>query len=231
MGAVLAEALRETVRVQDGRLPLLGRHLARLAAGGCGPNTLERVRVAAEQSASEWPEPYGRMSLVVSVDGVPVAEVTARRSIIDVIGGPRIAFVVAPEPHLPPGAAKPADRSQWDRAFASVVGEADVAVLVSEAGVVMDTSHATVWIRTGSRLLTPPSPPALAGVSRSVVFDVAPALGYEVAAAELTPADLDGADELILTTAVAGARAVCGRGGPAAEALAGAFERLFSAGP
>jgi branched-subunit amino acid aminotransferase/4-amino-4-deoxychorismate lyase len=228
---VLAEALRETIRVQDGRLPLLDRHLARLAAGGCGLRTLECARAAAEEAAAMWSAPYGRMSLVVSAEGVPTAEVTARASVIDVAGGPRIALVTVPEPHLPPGAAKPADRSQWDRAFALLEGQgADVAVLVSGTGLLMDTSHATLWIRSGQHLLTPPSPPALAGVSRGVVFDTATALGYAPAEAPLTPADLDAADEILLTTAVAGARAVHGHGGPASEALFGVFERLFFAG-
>ncbi|MBN1192830.1 MAG: aminotransferase class IV [Coriobacteriia bacterium] len=229
MGEVLAEALRETIRVQDGRLPLLDRHLARLAAGGCGPLTLERARAVAEEAAAAWRAPYGRMSLVVSVEGEPTAEISDRPSVIDVPGGPRIALVTAPEPRLPQGAAKPADRSQWDAAFENARG-ANVAVLVSAAGVLMDTSHATLWIRSGTRLLTPPSPPALAGVSRGVVFDVAAALGYEAVEALLTPADLDAADEVLLTTAVAGARAVRGRGGPAAAALGEAFERLFAAG-
>jgi len=228
---MLAEALRETIRVQEGRLPLLDRHLARLAAGGCAPPTVERARAAALSASSGWDEPYGRMSLVVSVEGEIAVEVSDRPSVIDVPGGPLIALVIAPEPHLPQGAAKPADRSQWDRAFEAARGtDAHVAALVSDGGFVMDTSHATLWIRSGVRLLTPPSPPALAGVSRGVVFDVAASLGYEAAEKALTPADLLAADEIILTTAVAGARAVHGRGGPAAAALSDAFERMFAAG-
>jgi branched-subunit amino acid aminotransferase/4-amino-4-deoxychorismate lyase len=229
MGVLLAEALRETIRVQDGRLPLLERHLARLAAGGCDAATLARARSVAEDVASGWQEPYGRMSLVVSIDGELSAEVSGRPSVIDVPGGPRIALVTAPEPHLPQGAAKPADRSQWDDAYERVRDVADVAVLVSADGHLIDTSHATLWIVGDRRLLTPPSPPALAGVSRGVVFDVAAALGYEAAEAPLTPADLDSAEEVFLTTAVAGARPVRGRGGPAAAALGKAFERLFAA--
>jgi branched-subunit amino acid aminotransferase/4-amino-4-deoxychorismate lyase len=230
MGVHLAEALRETIRVQDGRIPLLDRHLARLAAGGCDRETLEAARRSAERAARAWAESYGRMALVVSTGGEASAEVSARPSVIDVPGGPRVALVLAPEPQLPPGAAKPADRSQWDRVFERVTGAADVAILVSETGLLMDTTHATLWIRTGARLLTPPSPPALAGVSRGVVLDRAAALGYEAAETPLLPAHLDSADEVILTTAVAGARAVRGRGGPAADALTAEFARLFAGG-
>jgi len=228
---MLAEALRETIRVQDGRVPLLERHLARLHAGGCDEQVLAGVREAAERAAREWEPPYGRMTLEVGRDGSVTVAVTGRPSVIDVPGGPRIAFVTTPVPHLPPGAAKPADRGQWDRAFEKVCGEADVAVLVSSAGGVIDTSHATLWVRRGGMLLTPPSPPALAGVSRGVVFELGPGLGYDVVEVPLTPEEVDSADEVLLTTAVAGARGVRGRGGEAASALSTAFDRLFAAGP
>ncbi|MDZ4180540.1 MAG: aminotransferase class IV, partial [Coriobacteriia bacterium] len=175
--AQLCMALRETIRVHNSRIPLLDRHLARLRAGGCNPATVDRARDEALRAAAAWSDPYGRMSLVVDVDGSTRAEISNQPSTIDVPGGPRIALVETDEPQLPPGAAKPADRSFWDRALAAVP-EADVAVLVSREGRLIDTSQATLWLRSGNRLLTPPSPPALAGVSRSVVFDLAPSLGF-----------------------------------------------------
>ncbi len=229
MPASLSEALRETIRVQDGRVPLLDRHLARLRAGGCDDATIERARADTLRAAESWPDAYGRMSLVVAVDGSVCAEVTAHPSTIDIPGGPLIALVESDKPHLPPGAAKPADRSFWDRALgeAHAMG-ADVAVLVSREGFAIDTSQATLWVRTGDRLLTPPSPPALAGVSRSVVFDVAESLGFLAEEAMLSVADLDAAEEVILTTAVAGAVAVRDRGGAATERLEEVFARLFA---
>lgn len=226
---MLTEALRETIRVQDGVVPLLGCHLARLEAGGCEEQVLASVREAAEEAAAAWEQPYGRMVVQVAVDGGVTVEVTDRPSVIDVPDGPRIAFVEAPVPHLPPGAAKPADRSAWDRAFEAVRETADVAVLVSPDGEVIDTSHATLWIRRGPRLLTPPSPPALAGVSRGVVFEIALPFGYQVVEERLIRADVEEADEVFLTTAVAGARSVRGRSGPAATLLAEAFEAIFVA--
>lgn len=224
---MLSEALRETIRVQDRRVPLLERHLDRLEAGGCDQQVLGLVRKAAEEAAAAWEQSYGRMTLNVETDGAVTVEVSDRPSVIDVPGGPRIAFVEAPVPHLPPGAAKPANRGAWDNAFLAVSGEADVAVLVSPEGQVIDTSHATLWIRRGPQLVTPPSPPALAGVSRGVVLDAALAAGYQVVEKPLTPADVDDADEVFLTTAVAGARGVRDRGGVAAERLAAVFETLF----
>lgn len=228
---MLSQPLRETIRVQGGLIPLLELHLARLSAGGCDATMVASARREAMRAAEAWPEPYGRMTLHVATDGQARAEVSSAASMIDVPGGPSIAFVVTPEPVLPPGGAKPEDRSFWDRAVDKARAEgADVAVLVSAEGLVFDTSHATLWARFGDRLLTPKSPPALAGVSRRVVFEASSELGFSAEEAPLTAADVDSADEVVLTTAVAGAIAVRGRGGPAAEALATWFARLF-AGP
>ncbi|MDZ4654961.1 MAG: aminotransferase class IV, partial [Coriobacteriia bacterium] len=195
----LAEALRETIRVQDGRVPLLERHLARLRGGGCDADVRARVRAEAERAALAWAEPYGRMTLLVAIDGTVSAEVTSAPSMISIAGGPTVALVPSAEPHLPPGAAKPADRSFWDAALSLArVQGAHVAVLVSADERVLDTSQATIWAVRGTRLLTPPSPPALAGVSRGFVFDIAPSLGLAAESTELSPHDLDAADELVL---------------------------------
>lgn len=170
------------------------------------------------------------MTLLVPVDGDVSVDVTASPSTIAVEGGPVIALVVSATPHLPPGAAKPADRSFWDAALGVARSHgAHVAVMVSEGGLILDTSQATIWVVRGATLLTPPSPPALAGVSRGFVLDVAPTLGLVAKSAELVPPDLDDADEVFLTTAVAGAVAVRGRGGPVSEMLAAEFERVFAA--
>ncbi len=231
MPQLIPVALRETMRVQNGRVPLLERHLGRLQAGGCPPDIADAAGRAASVAAAAWPESYGRMTLVVNTDGSFDIDTTGKPSTIDVPDGPTITLVECDPPPLPPGAAKPADRSPWDipLATARALG-ADVAVLVAQDGTLIDTSQATLWLVLDGLLLTPPSPPALAGVSRGVVLDAASALGYRAEERELNVLDLAAADEVILTTAVAGARAVRDRGGPVAEALRGAFELLFSAG-
>ncbi|MDZ4179848.1 MAG: hypothetical protein U1E29_11565, partial [Coriobacteriia bacterium] len=63
---------------------------------------------------------------------------------------------------------------------------------------------------------------------RSVVFDLAPSLGFIAEESVLFAADIESAEEVILTTAVAGAVPVRGRGGVATDALATAFANLFS---
>lgn len=230
MPQIIPIALRETMRVQNGRVPLLDRHLGRLAAGGCPPEVTDAAGAAAAVAATAWAPAYGRMTLVVNTEGVFEVETTENPSTIDVPDGPTITLVESEAPQLPPGAAKPADRSAWDIPLATARNlGADVAVLVSSEGMIIDTSQATLWLVLGGSLVTPPSPPALAGVSRGIVLDAAPALGLVAEERELTPLDLASADEVILTTAVAGARAVQGRGGPVAATLQSAFELLFTA--
>jgi len=229
MPQLIPVALRETMRVQNGRVPLLERHLARLEAGGCPPEITEAAGAAAGVAAAAWKPAYGRMTLVMNTDGFFEIETTEKPSTIDVPDGPAITLIESEAPELPPGAAKPADRSAWDIPLATARNlGADVAVLVSSEGIIIDTSQATLWLVQSGSLVTPPSPPALAGVSRGVVLDAAPALGIRAEERELTPLDLASADEVILTTAVAGARAVRGRGGPVAATLQSAFELLFT---
>ena len=114
---MLQQALRETIRVQGGRIPLLPRHLARLEAGGCDSSVLEAVRARALEAAAGWPQAYGRMTLVVDTDATVTCEIADRPSTIQVPGGPSVALVESETPVLPPGAAKPADRAFWDEAL------------------------------------------------------------------------------------------------------------------
>jgi hypothetical protein len=61
-----------------------------------------------------------------------------------------------------------------------------------------------------------------------VVLDLASSLGFIAGESVLVASDIESADEVILTTAVAGAVAASGRGGIAADALARAFAEVFS---
>lgn len=211
-------------------MPLLDRHLMRLAAGGCSPSELDRARQEAHRAAAAWPQPYGKMTLLVTPSGGVTVSITPDLSAIDVEGDPLAVLVESPIPALPPGGAKPADRSFWDVPLHAAREQgADVAVLVTAERRLIDGATATVWLRFGDRLLTPVSPPALAGVSRSLLFDLAEGLGYAAEEADLTAEQYEQADEVFFTTAVYGAAPARGRGGPAVEAVARAFRTLFSA--
>jgi len=216
-------ALREMCRVAEGCVPLLARHLARLAAGGCGPSLLARVRSAitlalADESAGA-PAAYGRLAVTVTEGGDVTTELTRWQSSLDVPGGPELVLVgVATAPDLPPGAAKPADRSAWDAALEQA-GPSAQAVLIGPDGSVLDGSTASVWLRRDWTLLTSPAPPAVAGIAREVVFDLAQECGLAATESQLTVADLDSAEEVFFTNAVAGVVSARGQEGAAAQRL------------
>ncbi len=223
-------ALRETARVAAGAVPLLDHHLARLASGGCGPTVLAKVREAVAGALERWgTRGPGRLSVTVTPDGEALAGVSGEPSSLAVEGGPRLVAVeVAGPPGLPLGAAKPAARRAWDRAHrAARLKGGDQAMLVGPGGAVIDGSTASVWIREGRRLLTPPAPPAVAGVMRAVVFDLAPGCGFGARAEPLTAARVWAADEVFLTNAYGGIVPVRERDGEARRALSrAAADRL-----
>jgi len=201
-------ALRETMRIAFGRIPLLDRHLARLASGGCGPSILAHVRssVAEQLAAFDSSAEYARLGITVTADGAVAAGVTQQRSSLDVEGGPIIVPVsVESSPTLPPNAAKPASRRYWDR-FHRVAERrgAHQALLVDVDGALIDGSTANVWLLHGDTLSTPLAPPAVAGVMRELIFDLAPSHGLHAEERRLTLADYESADAVFLGNAVGG---------------------------
>jgi|GEM_PF-391182 len=222
-------ALRETCRAVDGQVPLLARHLARLAAGGCGPSTLMRVRASVEAAVCRSAH-RTRLSVTVEPSGKVEALTSVQASSLEVPGGPVLAPVRSPTPLLPSGAAKPADRRLWDRVLQEAIErDADHAVLIDDRGRLIDGAAASVWIRIGERLLTPPAPPAVDGIARGLVFDYARECGFEAVVSEITVEQLADADEVFLTNALAGVVPVRGRGGPGSTALRERLERLLRA--
>lgn len=225
------EALRESMRTSHGRAALLERHLARLARGGCGPTVLARVReaVARELARPEAAGEYARLGVTVTPDGAVAAGLTLDRSSLDVAGWPVLVPVEIAEPrHLPPSAAKPAARRFWDRAHhTATLAGAHQAVVHTPDGTLVDGTTATLWLVRDGELLTPPSPPAIAGIARELVFDLAEEAGIPAREAALTLDDLEAADEVALSNAVGGFVAVRDRGGAITAHLAEAVARAM----
>jgi branched-subunit amino acid aminotransferase/4-amino-4-deoxychorismate lyase len=130
-------------------------------------------------------------------------------------------------PALPPGPAKPADRSAWDAAMAQArrLG-AHQALLADPDGEVIDGGTATAWLVSRGTLVTPPAPPAVPGVARAWLLDHAAALGLTASIARVSPEDLDLAQEVFLTNAFAGCVGARGRRGPVTERVREAFAAL-----
>ena len=101
-------------------------------------------------------------------------------------------------------------RLPWDPAHERARREgADDVLLVDEAGHVLETAIANVWLRRGRELWTPPAPErCLPGIMRGWLLERAGALGLQVLECDLTAADLLGANELWISNAVGGVRRV-----------------------
>jgi len=111
----------------------------------------------------------------------------------------------------PPLAAhKTLARLPWDLAREVARREgADDALLVDEAGLVLETAIANVWLCRGHDVSTPPAPArCLPGIMRGWLLEHTAALGLQVLECDLTEADLLGADELWISNAVGGVRRV-----------------------
>jgi branched-subunit amino acid aminotransferase/4-amino-4-deoxychorismate lyase len=243
-------ALRETCRVVAGRVPLWRYHRARLEAGGCGDALLAAADEVMLDAVSAWRgqapgSSRVRLTLVANPEGSVSARVERRLSSLDVPGGPAVALVeVATPPTQPHGAAKPADRTYWHEAQrrARALG-ADQALLVSgeageagepgsvlDGGSVVDGGNATVWIVIDGAIVTPPAPPAVAGVARAFLLEALAGAGTPARVGPVAPALLDAADEVFLTNAFGGAVHVRGRGpGPVFDRVARIFAAMWGA--
>jgi branched-subunit amino acid aminotransferase/4-amino-4-deoxychorismate lyase len=223
-------ALKETCRVVEGRVPLIDLHLARLSSGGCSDMLVERVRERILATAAEAADHrYRRLLVVVDPAGDVRTTLDERPSKLEVAGGPTFHLVyVTGAPSLPPGAAKPADRTPWDAAMAEARSEGcDQAVLADSEGAVIDAATANVWVAWADRIFTPPAPPAVAGVARRYVLDHAREAGIRPEVAHIRASDLLEADEVFFTSALAGVVAASGRSGSVVARLREMFADLL----
>ncbi|MBA4370346.1 MAG: hypothetical protein C0418_02065 [Coriobacteriaceae bacterium] len=227
-------ALRETCRVVRGTVRLWGYHRERLEAGGCPPDVLDAIQGAVLAAAAAYDAAPGtrvRLTVTLQPDRTFEVDVERRLSSLDVPNGPLVARIdVDAPPTLPPGAAKPADRAYWDEAqrAASALG-AHQAVLIGADGLVIDGGTATVWAVEEGVLVTPPAPPAVAGVARAALLDAGVAAGLHARVEQLSWERYEAADEALLTNAFGGAVAVRGRGGPVTDAVREMFSALWHA--
>jgi branched-subunit amino acid aminotransferase/4-amino-4-deoxychorismate lyase len=118
---------------------------------------------------------------------------------------------------------------------AAVARSADDALLVAHDGTVLEAPTANVWWREGRRLCTPSLElPVLAGVTRAVVCELAPAAGYEVEEGAFPLERIAGADEVFLTSSIREVMPVAALDGtafelgPAAPALLQALRHAAS---
>ncbi|HEV2381762.1 MAG TPA: aminotransferase class IV [Terriglobia bacterium] len=77
----------------------------------------------------------------------------------------------------------------------------DDALLVNEKGELAECTSANIFLVRAGKVLTPPlTSGCLPGVTREVLFEVAPQAGVEVSEHMLTPEDLSSADEVFISS-------------------------------
>ncbi len=228
-GFTLGDGLFETIRVRDGRLLLLGLHLARLRAGAgriglsrvpddgtlCGAirATLEAnglcdaaVRLTVSRGVPAhrglWSNPEPTPSLVVHAQpfaGYP-AEIYSR--------GMRATISRIPRNERSPLARVKA-LSYLDNVLARREADArgaDEALMLNTAGHLACASAANLFLARGETLLTPdPESGVLPGTVRGLVLaELAPQMGLTVVERPVHTEELATADEAFLTSALLG---------------------------
>jgi 4-amino-4-deoxychorismate lyase len=219
LALVRGEAVFETLRVYAGRPFRIGAHLARLAASAAAldlalPDGLEQLAGRAAAAAggrdaalrlicTRGPEDAPAPSVFAICSELPAEWEQERRRGLELVLLTLACdpLVRAASPWLLPGVKSTsyavnmaAQRTARDRG-------ADDAVFVGLGGELLEAPTANLWWRAGNTLYTPALDLGiLAGVTRSVLAELAPGLGLRVLEGVFTAEDLGGAEEAFLSS-------------------------------
>lgn len=224
-------AVFETARVYDGRPFRLAAHIERLRLSAArvrlpDPDADECLRLADGVLAAAG---GGDISLRLYWTGTTLAAAAADIDPgLERLRARGLALAVV---RWAPGALAGAKSTSYAENMAAKDEAqergADDALLVAHDGTVLEAPTANVWWREGGRQLRTPrlELPILAGVTRSVVAELAPRAGYEVEEGEYLLERLLAAEEVFLTSSIREVMPVAAvdesafRLGPAAAAL------------
>jgi branched-chain amino acid aminotransferase len=219
-GARDGEGLFETLRVYDGRPFLWERHMERLvlSAAVLGfpvPASPVALRAALDQvlAVSDLRDAVVRITVT---RGIPGGRPTRTGAWLDAepISGRRwrgtragaAAVVVSRRPFAPGslGAHKTTSRLAYHLASEEArVAGADEALLVTDAGEVLEGAASNVFAMTGGEVITPPlTAGILPGITREIVLRLCGTLGIPAHERTLTLAALRSATEMFLTNSV-----------------------------
>jgi branched-subunit amino acid aminotransferase/4-amino-4-deoxychorismate lyase len=200
----------ETMRIEDGRVRLVDRHLARLVRSGVRPERVEQAEAVIVAAccpddhvvrADVWRDHAWR-DHVLRVDVYAHGVVARPRPIRPTVPVDLVSIVAYDS------SRRSRERKTQDRSWADVietqleVGVDREALLVDASGQVGETTRANVFAILRGELVTPPVEGLLPGVTRSWVVD----RGASVRPLALT--ELADAEALFVTTAARGIVAV-----------------------
>lgn len=214
----------ETMLARHGRVFRLDTHLDRLERGVSGLRAIPPARdllqraIAETLAANGLTEASVRLTVtagsgrvpdldraseplvVVTADALPEAAAPARLRVSTVRLDQRRSLREAKSAQFLPYLLA--------RAEAHDAG-ADDALMLDRAGRIAEAATANVFLVQGERLLTPSlESGALAGVTRTVVLEIARSLGVMMVETDVTPSELGRAGAVFLTSSVAGLRPV-----------------------
>jgi 4-amino-4-deoxychorismate lyase len=207
----------ETMRVYEGRPFRLEEHLVRLAASsariGLDPLVADEARALAEAALAAvdagdavlrllWtagPD-GGKPTALALISSLPPHFDAWRETGIRLIS---LLGVKAEAPWLLGGVKSTSYAVNMAAEAEAQRRGADDAVFVDPSGIVLEGPVTNVWWRHGSSLFTPSLDLGiLAGVTRAVLLEAAPQLGYEVEEGAFPLADMAAADEAFTSSSV-----------------------------
>ncbi len=231
-GFLLGDGLFESLRATDGAPYLLERHLQRLCAAAAA---LEFTHAPTAEELAEQvlrtvrhaalPHAYVRVTVTRGVGGVGLAPPAGRPTVVvaalptQPLAPAERGIAVAPlGRRARRGAAK---STSWQPA---VMARRQVEALGGDEGIYLSTRRqvsegvsSNVFAVVAGQLLTPPASVCLPGITRARVIELACEHGVAVREAPLALDALMEADEVFLTNAVQGLRAVASMYGTGRE--------------
>jgi branched-chain amino acid aminotransferase len=225
-GFTFGDAVYETLRTYNGRAFAVDRHLRRLRASAARiavqipvPDTELEERLDALLARAGNAESYIRWIVSRGVGDISYH--------FDRVKGPTVAMVVKPFETFPdgfydegipvtlvsvrrnhPDALDPAIKScnLLNNVLATLEAQARggfEALLLNQAGELAEGAGSNVFVVKNGEALTPPlSAGILAGITREVLFELAPGAGIPMREATLAAADLLDADEAFITSSL-----------------------------
>lgn len=182
-------ALIETMLVEQGRVRLIDRHLARLRRSGAATERITEAQRVIERACE-------RDDHVLRIDVADEGIVEVQRAMKPATPV-RLRTAIGYDPTDAKREHKLIDR-EWTVPFDAMVERSDdhdETLLVSQLGLVGETTRANIFAIVNGHLVTPEPHGLLLGVTRSWVIDIFGALQQP-----LTTRDLADAEALFLTT-------------------------------
>jgi branched-chain amino acid aminotransferase len=223
-GFLLGDGLFESLRASGGVPYLLDRHLARLLSaaaaielGGLPPAAALEEQVLETLDRAALPDAYVRITVtrgpggqgLLASAGPPTVVVAALPAPSRARANEGIAVALLERRTEERAAAK---STSWQKAVLDrrlvARRDAEEGIYVAADGRVLEGVSSNVFAVVGERLLTPPVCDCLPGITRARLLELAPHVGVAASEARIELEQLMGAEQVFVTNAVLGLRAV-----------------------